>query len=420
MVRWRPVASGRASGTPSLLDKLTVVPLDTWERGRTGTVLPSGGEDVKRRTRRWTARSIVGTVAVGLGLLLVPVTQAASTTVNLDQWASSDAAWQNGNLNGNNSRYPEGGIVPFRIALEGLKPGNHSIHIDYDFTAGGHKAYDFLATWDVTNAKGKRCSGSGGAISSMCPNLPGANTFAFPSDPFKANGLSVKGAEAYSGTPRRLTIWGGTITSISGPSHSGSVDGNSSADFFVRFRSTGKAVLLAWGGHLAQSAYWDKARGGPADGAGQVSGAPWHMRTLQLDGAGNKNQDRSIQPSAIVGELPPQALAPTPKPTRPTPRPTPRPPAATPRPTPNPTANPTPRGPAAPVPDGGTTGGLPPNDPIVPNPGLTPPATSTLAVDEQTTTSSLPAMLLVAMTMAAGIASAVVVRRRADRGRRRR
>jgi hypothetical protein len=37
------------------------------------------------------------------------------------------------------------------------------------------------------------------------------------------------------------------------------------------------------------------------------------MRTLQLDGSGNRNQDRSIQPSAIVGELPPRALtAPTP------------------------------------------------------------------------------------------------------------
>jgi hypothetical protein len=43
------------------------------------------------------------------------------------------------------------------------------------------------------------------------------------------------------------------------------------------------------------------------------------MRTLQLDGSGNRNQDRSIQPSAIVGELPPRALAPP----TPTPRPTP-------------------------------------------------------------------------------------------------
>jgi hypothetical protein len=53
------------------------------------------------------------------------------------------------------------------------------------------------------------------------------------------------------------------------------------------------------------------------------------MRTLQLDGSGNRNQDRSIQPSAIVGELPPFALAPpTPTPTTPTSRG-----VATPRPT---------------------------------------------------------------------------------------
>jgi hypothetical protein len=262
--------------------------------------------------------STIIVIAVGLGL---PGSVLAAVSVDLDQWASRDAAWQNGNLNGNNSRYPEGGIVPFRLALEGLKPGAHSIHINYDFTAGGHKAYDFLATWSVTNAKGKVCIPSGGAISSMCPGLPGSSSAAFPSDSFKANGLSVKGAEAYSGAPRRLTIWGGTITSIGAPVHAGSVNRNSTADILVRFRSTSPAVLLAWGGHLAQSRYWDTAGGGARDGASLVSGAPWHMRTLQLDGAGNKNQDRSIQPSAIVGELPPQALAPAPPST-------PRPPSA--------------------------------------------------------------------------------------------
>jgi hypothetical protein len=255
--------------------------------------------------------STAALVAFGAG---VPAIEAASTTVNLDQWASSDKAWQNGNLNGNNSRYPEGGVVPFRLAIEGLKLGTHTIHINYDFTAGGHKAYDFLATWNITNAKGKVCIPSGGAISSMCPNLPSPTSRAFPADGFKANGLSVKGAEAYSGASRRLTIWGGTITSIAGPTHTGSVNGNSVADFLVTFRSLGPAVLLAWGGHLAQSSYWDTAGGGARDGASLVSGAPWHVRTLQLDGAGNKNQDRSIQPSAIVGEVPAGGLAPTPPP----------------------------------------------------------------------------------------------------------
>ena len=65
-------------------------------------------------------RFIVASMLVGLGLM-APTLARAAATVDLDQWASTDKAWQNGNLNGNNSRYPEGGIVPFRLALEGLR-----------------------------------------------------------------------------------------------------------------------------------------------------------------------------------------------------------------------------------------------------------------------------------------------------------
>ena len=234
-----------------------------------------------------------------------PALVVAGASVNLDQWASLDHFWQNGNLNGNNSKYPEGGIVPFRMAIEGLTPGTHDLRIDYDFTAGGHKAYDFLATWNATNAAGASCLPSGGAISSMCPSLPSPSTYTFPSDPFVTDGLSVISAQVYAGMSRKLTIWGGTITSISTPVHTGSPAGNSSVGLHVYFKSTGSAVLLAWGGHLAQSSFWNLQAGGAPDGAKLVSGAPWHMRTLGLDGSGAKNQDRSIQPSAIVGELPP-------------------------------------------------------------------------------------------------------------------
>jgi len=291
----------------------------------------------------------------------------AGASVNLDQWATLDKAWQNGNLNGNNSRYPEGGIVPFRLAMEGLATGNHEIRISYDFTAGGHKAYDFLATWNATNAGGAICIPSGGAISSMCPSLPSISTYPLPNDPFKTDGLTVSGAQAYAGMPRRLSIWGGTVLSITSPVHTGSASGNSEVELVVRFKASGPAVLLAWGGHLAQSSYWNSAGGGERDGASLVSGAPWHVRTLGLDGAGNKNQDRSIQPSAIVGELAPQALLPA------TPRPTAAPtaaPRATPRPTPRPT-------PVAARPTSAPGGG--PNVPAVATtiPRLTPPATST-------------------------------------------
>jgi len=307
-------------------------------------------------------------------------------SVNLDQWASTDRAWQNGNLNGNNSRYPEGGIVPFRLAMEGMSVGNHVIHINYDFTAGGHKAYDFLATWDVTNAAGKICIPSGGAISSKCPNLGASSSAAFPSDGYATDGLSVHGAELYSAAPRRLTIWGGTITSISVPVHSGSPAGNSSVDIVVRFRASRSAVLLAWGGHLAQSAYWNRSIGGVSDGAGEVSGAPWHMRTLQLDGVGNKNQDRSIQPSAIVGELPPFALAP------PTPTPQPI----------NPFggggSTPTPGGPNAP---GGPTG-----------PRLTLPPTSVDGLTEPDEATAAPALIGLLSVLALAILALIPRARR--------
>ena len=269
-------------------------------------------DTIRRRVVAAMASALLGPV-LWLGTFAGP--SRAAVTVNLDQWASLDAAWQNGNLNGNNSRYPEGGIVPFRLALEGLSAGNHEIKIAHDFTAGGHKAYDFLATWNVTNAAGAICIPSGGAISSMCPSLPLVSTYPFPSDPFQTDGLTVSGAQAYAGMSRRLSIWGGTVLSITSPLHTGSASGNSDVEMIVRFKALGPAVLLAWGGHLAQSSYWNSAGGGERDGASLVSGAPWHVRTLGLDGSGSKNQDRSIQPSAIVGELPPGGgLAPTPTP----------------------------------------------------------------------------------------------------------
>ncbi len=236
---------------------------------------------------------------------------SSSQTVNLDQCANLTIPcdWQNGDLNGNNSAYAEGDVVPFRLAIEGLSAGEHSIHINYDFTAGGHEAYDFLATYNATE-KVDLCAPGGGAVSSLCPSLPAPDVKSFPADPFVVSGtlggLSVAGAEAASGVGRKLTMFGGTIVSItpsSGPMHSGSTAGDSSADFVVTFRASGSDVLFAWGGHIASSAYWINTDGTP-DGASQISGASWHMRTQNLDDSGNKNQDRSIQPSALAASTP--------------------------------------------------------------------------------------------------------------------
>ncbi len=275
-----------------------------------------GATNSSRLTRRFFSLLVAGAV-VGAAIAVVPAGAApkgpgGSTSVNLDQCANLNAPaaceWQNGNLNGNNSRYNEGSVVPFRLAIEGLAAGEHTIHINYDFTAGGYKAYDFLASYESTENV-DLCSTGGGGVSSLCgatgeANLPAPVLVPFPADGFLADGQLVSGAETVSGLARNLTIYNATVGAnpISTVTHTGPTGGNSDGDLTVTFTTTGasSAVLMAWGGHLAASYYWVTL-----DGSGQVSGAPWHMRTQNLDTGGAANQDRSIQPSALnpVGSL---------------------------------------------------------------------------------------------------------------------
>jgi uncharacterized repeat protein (TIGR01451 family) len=227
-------------------------------------------------------------------------TALTSLGVNLDQFANLPGqGWQNGDLNGNNSAYGEGDVVPFRLAIEGLVAGQHTIHLNHDFLAGGSEAYDFLATWNVTENPNKCANPSAGGASSHCPSsLGSADTKPFPADSFSpavSPGLTVNGAIAFAGVGRNLTMYGGTIDSIGGIGHA-----SGKADMVLTFTTTSDWAFFLWGAHIAQSAYWNESNGGSANGAATISGAPWHMRTQSLDGSGNKNQDRSIQPSAIV------------------------------------------------------------------------------------------------------------------------
>ena len=239
--------------------------------------------------------STSGSTASGLS-----TAAATSLNVNLDQFANLPGqGWQNGDLNGNNSAYGEGDVVPFRLAIEGLAAGQHTIHLNYDFLTSGSEAYDFLATWNVTENPNKCADPSAGGASSHCPNsLGAADTHAFPGDPFSpavSPGLTVNGAMAFSGVSRSLTMNGGTVNSISVPAHA-----SGKGDMKVTFTTSSDWAFFLWGAHIAQSAYWNESSGGAANGASTISGAPWHMRTQQLDDSSNKNQDRSIQPSAIA------------------------------------------------------------------------------------------------------------------------
>ncbi len=269
--------------------------------GQAGLTAWAGGLSLSMGQSKAGSGSVAKSSTLGSTAPALTTAAAGSLNVNLDQFANLPGkGWQNGDLNGNNSTYGEGDVVPFRLALEGLAAGQHTIHLNYDFLTGGSEAYDFLATWNVTENPNKCADPSAGGASSQCPNnLGAADTQAFTGDSFSpavSPGLTVNGAIAFAGVSRNLTMYGGTVTGITVPAHA-----SGKGDMVVSFTTTSDWAFFLWGAHIAQSAYWNESNGGAANGAATISGAPWHMRTQALDEAnGNKNQDRSIQPSAIA------------------------------------------------------------------------------------------------------------------------
>ena len=268
--------------------------------GQAGLTAWAGGLSLSMGQSKAGSGSVAKSSTSGSTASALTTAAATSLNVNLDQFANLPGqGWQNGDLNGNNSAYGEGDVVPFRLAIEGLAAGQHTIHLNYDFLTSGSEAYDFLATWNVTENPNKCADPSAGGASSHCPNsLGAADTHAFPGDPFSpavSPGLTVNGAMAFSGVSRSLTMYGGTVNSISVPAHA-----SGKGDMKVTFTTSSDWAFFLWGAHIAQSAYWNESNGGSANGASTISGAPWHMRTQQLDDSSNKNQDRSIQPSAIA------------------------------------------------------------------------------------------------------------------------
>src|SRR5262245_2823984 len=66
----------------------------------------------------------------------------------------------------------------------------------------------------------------------------------------------------------------------------------------IQFISTGQSeVVFAWGGHIGSALEW-----GQGNSATAISGSPYHMRLISLDGSGG-NQDRSLKASAVAGDF---------------------------------------------------------------------------------------------------------------------
>ena len=248
-----------------------------------------------------------------------------------------DCKWVPGAINTTNSTYYEGDSVPQRLFHEIQGEGDHTMEFVYDFSKSGVYAYDFLGNVDQTL----------GANLHPCDDLPnfqsmslatcnslysGTAPVSIPPDLFD----SVSSRENPPGSgarnfrvacfPTACSDVSVTFPSLDGGDDPGEAHlPDTNPDCFqncdtseVRIRlnfttlNANTLVGVWFGGHLAEAA--DPDGGGPVEGWGTgcdgsgscgssaVTGAPFHLKYISLDGGSVGNRDNQIQ---IGGELPP-------------------------------------------------------------------------------------------------------------------
>jgi hypothetical protein len=191
--------------------------------------------------------------------------------------------WVNGNLGASKSAYREGDSIPYRMKFDNLSLTSHTVIIKWDTTKSSTHAIDYLTTFNRTVGNANPCLGVSGCNSAVF------NTFAVPADPQVTGG----GVTPIAGNFR---LYGGTITGVSAytyPDGAG-FTGDKSASIAITFTASVVNPVLAWGGHIATRQDW-----GATNSAVSISGSPYHMSLVDLDGRGG-SQDRSLSAEAVI------------------------------------------------------------------------------------------------------------------------
>jgi uncharacterized repeat protein (TIGR01451 family) len=269
--------------------------------------------------------TLVAVFAILTGTVYTGVVLAANQAADLDQCANgqspspptdgcdgtSGTSWVNGNLNASKSVYREGDSIAYRMRFTNIVIGTtiHTVVLEWDTTKGGKHALDYLTSWNRTVSDANPCLGVSG---SHCASGATPSTRAIPVDPQAKSGQDLTtgsaddvnpGPDGTTGTgddatPSTgvFTMWGGTITNVSAITPVGGTGwaGDKSATLTVSFTASVANPVMAWGGHIATRLDW-----GTNNSAVAISGSPYHMRLIDLDGAGG-NQDRSLSADAVI------------------------------------------------------------------------------------------------------------------------
>jgi hypothetical protein len=251
------------------------------------------------------ATTLAATLTTRIASAAKPPT-GGNASANLDQCANGTStspvacagtAWQNGNTNEGNAHWVEGDSIAYRLRMSNLTTaGTHTVTIEWDTTKGGKHALDYLTSYNRTEKVGNN----------PCSNVTGCGsptTFDIPSD--TNTGLNLPPLPDSPGDGRWnqvFTMFGGTIQAVSAYSLKGTYapapattsSGDSSTSITITFTANVANPVLAWGAHVATRKDW-----GANNSAVAITGSPFHVRLLDLDGSGG-NQDRSAASSAVV------------------------------------------------------------------------------------------------------------------------
>lgn len=243
------------------------------------------------------------TVVLLTSLFVIP-TVFAKIGVNLDQFQNGQpvgtgAAWNNGSINAQNSAYREGQSIPFRYFITGVTPNSeHFFTINWEYKKGGKPAYDYLTSFDRSFAAGLHCSSVSTAVPGDC--AAPTTTAQFPDPGLGATNGYLPFVQNVANGDRLLKAYNvqpGSI-SFSNIYVVGGTASDPELSLTVSFRAVSAgSVGFYWGGHLARGLASDW---GANNGASSISGAPFHMRGINLDNSGKTNQDRSVQPGAVL------------------------------------------------------------------------------------------------------------------------
>jgi hypothetical protein len=228
-----------------------------------------------------------------------------------------------GILNPNNSQYAEDQATAQRLILSlpagGLTSGR-TITLKYLVRKGTHHAYDSLASWDWTidGSVANACASLSGPAGNTCTSIfnAGAKTKGIPDDTTTvtpgtgANGTTVSTHMVPAGTDREMRMFGlgtGEITEVAYVGglldESGDLYRTIKVTYSVESLVSARTVMLLFGGHLAAGG--DPSTGsvrgwGGTNGAADISGGPYHIKLIQVDGSAIGNRDNQIMSSAIV------------------------------------------------------------------------------------------------------------------------